>query len=310
MGEMENHDHLPESRERVAEDLLPRDPVCHMWVANPRRSLIRSYAGVTYRFCSTGCRERFEREPERYLAAPAGGGPRCIACGNEVGVGIVHHGGPLYCCERCAFRHQYLGGALGELEGPYLATVEAFVAALDAREHEVGDHSVRVAQFAVVLARQMHITGRPLVAIYCGALLHDLGKIGIPDAILHKQGELSPEEWQTMERHPEIGRAILAHIGELAGAVDIVYGHHEHYDGTGYPQGLRGTAIPLGARIFAVCDTLDALTVDRPYRVAMPFDEAQATIVDQACRLFDPVAVAAFVGAEEDLQALVNRIVI
>lgn len=288
---------------------VARDPVCGMRVHHRHWGLDMEYGGTRHAFCSTGCKERFAADPERYLAAASSSGVACIACGNEVAEPLSHHGRGPYCCERCAFRDRYLGNVLSEAEGVYLATVEAFVAALDAREHEVGDHSYRVAQFAMVVGRQMHIAGRPRVALYCGALLHDLGKIGIPDAILLKHDKLSPEEWAIMQRHPEIGRDILGPIGELAGAVDIVYGHHEHYDGTGYPQGLRATAIPLGARIFAVCDSLDALTVTRPYRAAVPFDDAQDYIVDQACHLFDPVVVAAFIGAAEDLQGLVNRIV-
>ncbi len=289
---------------------MTTDPVCHMEVDEERHALSANFRGTTYYFCSTGCRELFQGAPGRYLAPEVTETVACIACGNRVAEGIHHHGRGPYCCERCAFRDRYLGDALRRIEGSYLATVEAFVAALDAREHEVGDHSYRVAQFSVVLAHQMHISGRPLVSIYCGALLHDLGKIGIPDAILLKEGKLTPEEWEVMRRHPEIGRHVLHNIHELAGAVDIVYGHHEHYDGSGYPQGLRGTAIPLGARIFAVCDALDALTVDRPYRKALPFDEAQAIIAEGVCRLYDPVVVAAFIGADEPFRELVNRLVI
>jgi len=110
-----------------------------------------------------------------------------------------------------------------------------------------------------------------------------------------------------MRGHPEIGHHVLHNIHELAGAVDIVYGHHEHYDASGYPQ---GRAIPLGARIFAVCDALDALTVDRPYRKALSFDEAQTIIAEGACRLYDPVVVAAFIGADDHFRELVDRLVI
>jgi len=289
---------------------MQTDPVCHMQVDEERHALSVDFYGTTYYFCSTGCRELFLGAPERYLNPEATNTVACIACTNRVAEGLYRDGRGPYCCERCAFRDRYLGDALKEIEGPYLATVEAFVAALDAREHEVGDHSYRVAQFSVVLAHQMHITGRPLVSIYCGALLHDLGKIGIPDAILLKQDKLTPEEWEIMRGHPEIGRHVLHNVHELAGAVDIVYGHHEHYDGSGYPQGLKGREIPLGARIFAVCDALDALTVDRPYRKALSFDEAQAIIAEGVCRLYDPVVVAAFIGADDHFRELVDRLVI
>ena len=127
-----------------------------------------------------------------------------------------------------------------------------------------------------------------------GALLHDVGKIGIPDAILHKPGELNREEWIEMRRHPEIGSRILQGIKFLDGARPIVLCHQERYDGNGYPAGLKGNAIPLGARIFAVVDALDAMTSDRPYRKALPYESARAEIFKYRGTQFDPDVVAAF----------------
>ena len=126
-------------------------------------------------------------------------------------------------------------------------------------------------------------------------LLHDIGKIGIPDAILLKPGPLTPAEWKIMRRHPEIGRQLVEKIPFLSGAVPIVYHHHERWDGTGYPLGLRGEAIPLGARIFAVADAFDAMTFDRPYSRAISFEAARAEIERCAGTHFDPAVVATFV---------------
>jgi HD-GYP domain-containing protein (c-di-GMP phosphodiesterase class II) len=125
-------------------------------------------------------------------------------------------------------------------------------------------------------------------------LLHDIGKIGIPDAILLKPGKLTPEEWQIMRRHPEIGKKLIENIPFLKGAVPIVYHHHERWEGSGYPLGLRGEEIPVGARIFAVVDAFDAMTFDRPYSTAVSFEAAKAEIVRCAGSHFDPAVVRSF----------------
>ncbi len=234
----------------------------------------------------------------------------CPACGARIpGPGYTQHG-VTYCCEKCYFRDRFLGDAVRHIEGAYLATIEALVEAIDAREHEVGSHSFRVTQFAMVLARRMRISGRSLVTIYCGSLLHDIGKIGIPDAILHKPAALSREEEAVMHTHPEIGYRIIGHIGYLAGAAEIIRTHHEHFDGSGYPRGLRAAQIPLGARIFAACDTLDALTVDRPYRTAEPFRAALAYVQSAAGTLFDPEVAAEMAAAQEEMSPYVGRIML
>lgn len=214
-----------------------------------------------------------------------------------------------YDCETCYFRDTYLEGIVDQIETSYLATIEAFVSAIDAKEHEVGNHSLRVTEFSVITGCAYGIRGRDLVDLYCGALLHDIGKIGIPDVILHKTGPLTADEQKIMHGHPEIGFRIIGHIGYLSKAAEIIRAHHEHFDGTGYPFGLKGTDIPLGARVFAIADTLDALTVERPYRKAVSFEEAQRLIVSNAGKLFDPAIVDVFVKVSDELKEFTGEII-
>ncbi|MEO7650510.1 MAG: HD domain-containing phosphohydrolase [Bryobacteraceae bacterium] len=173
-------------------------------------------------------------------------------------------------------------------------TLEALVAALDAREHETQAHSKRVSEYTLFLAREMSVDAALLDVIRRGAMLHDIGKIGISDTILLKPGKLNDEEWIQMQKHPEIGHGILDGIEALQPASQIVLAHHEKYDGTGYPHKLRGSDIPLGARIFPVTDTLDVMTSDRPYRKAMTYEQAQAEISLYAGTQFDPDVVKYF----------------
>jgi putative two-component system response regulator len=133
-----------------------------------------------------------------------------------------------------------------------------------------------------------------------GALLHDVGKIGVRDFVLHKPGRLTDEEWQEMRRHPVIGFEMLKDIAFLSGAAAIVRSHHEHFNGGGYPEGLSGQQIPLGARVFAVVDALDAMTSDRPYRKAMPWEEAKEEILRHSGSQFDPAVVEAFLVTFDD----------
>ena len=181
------------------------------------------------------------------------------------------------------------------LQETYAGTLEALVSALDARDQETHGHSSRVAQFTAMLAAHMGVPrGSPeWYDIERGALLHDVGKIGVPDAILRKPGKLTDEEWVAMRRHPDIGWEMLKDIPFLAGAAEIVGSHHERWDGKGYPQGLKGEEIPLGSRIFAVADTFDAMTTDRPYRRARPYPECLAEITRCSGTQFDPAVVAA-----------------
>ena len=188
----------------------------------------------------------------------------------------------------------------------YLAVVEALAAALDAREHETGLHSKRVACHTLVLARRFTADEALLQQVYWGALLHDLGKIGIPDAVLLKQGSLTQDEWQIMRTHPETGYHILSGVPFMKTAAEIVLSHEEKFDGTGYPKGLRGEEILLWSRLFAVIDTLDAITSDRPYRKGLPFEAVQEEIQRMAGTQFDPVAVDAFMAEEKVLRRMVN----
>jgi HD-GYP domain-containing protein (c-di-GMP phosphodiesterase class II)/YHS domain-containing protein len=290
--------------------MTTRDPVCNLELADDAKESLR-FGGRNYSFCSAACRQRFEKNSALFSAPggldPNGTGEICRACGNRTSDPIYTEGKGPYCCERCSFRDLFLGGVLDKVENNYLTTMEAFAAAIDAREHETGDHSYRVTQYAAILGRQVGLGDRELVDLYCGALLHDLGKIGIPDAILLKEGPLTREERLTMNTHPEIGYGIINRISYLARAAEIIRSHHEHFDGSGYPRQLKGEAIPFGARIFSICDNLDALTVQRPYHQAQSFAEVAAYIENEQGRLFDPEVVRHFTAARSQLQDYVDR---
>ena len=156
--------------------------------------------------------------------------------------------------------------ALGDVAQAYASTLSALVAALDAREQETSDHSQRVVRFALAIASKLGLKSPDIDDVGRGALLHDIGKIGVSDAILLKPGPLTPSEWIQMRKHPEIGATIISDIPFLSAASEIVLAHQERWDGNGYPRRLKGEEVPLGARIFAVADTLDAIVSDRPYR--------------------------------------------
>ena len=181
-----------------------------------------------------------------------------------------------------------------ELIRAYDATIEGWGRALDLRDEETEGHSQRVTELTVQLAREMDMSEEALVHARRGALLHDVGKIGIPDSILRKPGKLTDEERRTIERHPQLAYEMLLPISYLLPALDIPYCHHEKWDGTGYPRGLKGEQIPLAARIFAVADVYDALTSDRPYRKAWPKEKALAYIHEQSGKHFDPRVVETF----------------
>ncbi len=186
-----------------------------------------------------------------------------------------------------------------ELENSYESTLQALVTALDFRDNETQGHSFRVVQYAVIVAEKMGICGEELDWIRRGAILHDVGKIGITDSILRKPGKLDPDEWEEMKKHPEMGFRMLEHIKFLEPALDIVLSHQERYDGSGYPRGLAGEQIPIGARIFSVVDTFDAMTSDRPYRAARPIAEACQELREWSGRQFDPEVVDAFLSIDE-----------
>ena len=196
-----------------------------------------------------------------------------------------------------------------KLSKSYQATLEALAGALETRDRETRGHCMRVAAYTAFVAGKMGITGQALADIRIGALLHDIGKIGIPDAILLKPGRLTSREREIMKEHPTIGARLLAGIQFLEGAVPVVLSHQECFDGSGYPDGLRGDRIPLGARIFSVVDTYDAMTSDRPYRRAVSYAEALREIRQHAGTQFDPRVVKEFESiAREDWERIRKRI--
>jgi response regulator RpfG family c-di-GMP phosphodiesterase len=194
---------------------------------------------------------------------------------------------------------QDLERTLQHLESTYRDTLKALGAALDTRDIETHAHSERVAQYALTLGRVIKMTVPELTTLERGVYLHDIGKIGIPDRVLLKDGTLREEEWEVMKRHPQLGYRLASRVEFLKDAAKIILAHHERYDGTGYPYGLRGDTIPLGARVFAVVDTLDAITSDRPYRSARPLDAARTEISSHRGTQFDPVVVEAFMSIPE-----------
>jgi response regulator RpfG family c-di-GMP phosphodiesterase len=197
--------------------------------------------------------------------------------------------------------------ATRDLHAAYRATLEALGSALDSRDVGTEAHSRRVHGYALATAREYGVPEADIPDLEHGVLLHDIGKIGIPDAILLKAGPLTPEQWQTMRRHPEIGKRLIEGVPFLRGAIPIVYCHHEKWDGSGYPRGLGGEQIPLGARIFSVVDAFDAMTFDRPYSTAIPFDAAHTEIKRCAGTHFDPAVVEAFLRVPESLLEEIRR---
>ena len=176
----------------------------------------------------------------------------------------------------------------------YDATIEGWSRALDLRDRETEGHTVRVTEVTLRLARTLGVPDDELVTIRRGALLHDIGKVGIPDSILHKPGPLDEDEWRVMRLHPQMARDLLSPVMFLREALAIPYCHHEQWDGSGYPQRLKGISIPLPARIFAVVDVWDALRSDRPYRKAWPEEQVLAHIRTLAGKHFDPQIAEAF----------------
>jgi putative two-component system response regulator len=193
-----------------------------------------------------------------------------------------------------ARRTSELDGALRSLEGVYRMTLKALVTALETRDSETHGHSERVVNFSLRLGREMGLCEEELTSLEFGSLLHDVGKIGVPDAILRKPAPLTEPEWYEMRKHPLHGEQILGGIDFLGGASRVVAQHHERWDGTGYPVGLRGEEIDLNARIFAVADAFDAITSDRVYRVGKSYEAAARELEEWAGRQFDPSIVKAF----------------
>jgi putative nucleotidyltransferase with HDIG domain len=186
-----------------------------------------------------------------------------------------------------------------ERERAYQATLEGWVRALDLRDKETEGHTQRVTVLTQRLARLIGVDEKVLVHIKRGALLHDIGKMGIPDGILLKPGGLTAEERKLMQKHPVYAYEMLSPIDFLVPAIDIPYCHHEKWDGTGYPRGLKGEEIPFAARIFPVVDVWDALTSKRPYREPLPYEEARQWIRDGSGKHFDPQVVEAFMELKD-----------
>jgi putative nucleotidyltransferase with HDIG domain len=180
----------------------------------------------------------------------------------------------------------------------YQTLLHILCSALDLRDRVTQGHSRRVADLSLAVASQLGVDGEELLDIERGAILHDIGKIALPDDILSKPGPLTVVEWEKMKRHPEVGYDMVRNVPFLRGAAQIVNCHHERYDGSGYPRGLKGEEIPLGARIFSVVDAYDAITSHRPYRAARSHEEALAEIQRHTGTQFDPKVVEAFLRAE------------
>ena len=206
-----------------------------------------------------------------------------------------------------AERTRQLQTALLRVELTYDETLEALAAALDVRDNETAGHSRRVTAYCVEIAKAMSCDAEQIEVIVRGALLHDIGKIGIPDAIMLKPGRLTQTERSVMATHVRIGYEILNRTSFLTGVSEIVLTHHEQFDGRGYPRGLKGAEIPLGARIFAVADTLDAITSDRPYRRAQSFQAARAEIMRVSGSQLDPEVVSAYLSIGEATWAAIRR---
>jgi len=191
-----------------------------------------------------------------------------------------------------------------ELQDTFLSTIEALATALELRGADIEGHAQRVSVYTVTAARRMGVEESELEQLRWGAILHDVGMICVPDSILLKNGQLQPEEWALVRRHPEHGARLLGSIPGLGAALSIIRFHHERFDGAGYPLGLWGTAIPLGARIFAVADALDAITTDRPYRPTRTWEQARVEILQGRGSHFDSTVVDAFLEIFDDLRGL------
>ncbi len=200
--------------------------------------------------------------------------------------------GELYTAERQ--RSRELESAISGIQAMYGQTMKAFAQVVEAKDACTRGHLDRTQRYGMAIARRVapELAARPEVAY--GFFLHDIGKVGVPEQVLRKTGPLDAREWDVMRSHPTIGAQIIEPIRFLGQAVEIVRSHHEWFDGSGYPSGLAGEQIPLAARIFAIADSFDAMTSDRPYRPALPMEVAVGEVRDGAGTQFDPNAVAAF----------------
>jgi putative nucleotidyltransferase with HDIG domain len=204
-------------------------------------------------------------------------------------------------------RTAQLQAALRQVEGSYEDTLQALGAAIDLRDRETAGHSQRVCRYSLEIARAMSWSDKELGSLARGAYLHDIGKLGVPDGILLKPGPLTADERTLMQQHVQIGFELVKGIPFLVDAAGIILAHHERHDGSGYPRGLKAQEIPPGARIFAVADSFDAITSDRPYRRASPFEAGRETIRREADRLFDPEIVSVFLSIPAETWPTIAR---
>ena len=178
--------------------------------------------------------------------------------------------------------------------------IKSVIQKLGFKRYETYEHSARVASYCGLFGRACHLPEAELRHLELGALLHDIGKIGVPRNVLLKPGRLTPEEWKMIQTHTSIGHSLLAGFPELQEEAKVVYSHHERYDGTGYPLGLQGEQIPLGARVFSIVDTFDAITCDRPYRPSRPMETARREIRKMSGSQFDPALVEIFLSLPKE----------
>ncbi len=209
--------------------------------------------------------------------------------------------------EELSHTMEQLRHTMADLERSYDITLEALGDALDLKDAETEGHSKRVTAYTIAIAREMRLPADAIRVIARGAFLHDIGKMAIPDEVLRKPGPLTPEQVHLMRKHCEYGYQIVRKIPFLADAAEIVYAHQEFFDGKGYPRGLKGEEIPLGARIFAIADTLDAITSDRPYRKSQSLQAAKAEIERWSGRQFDPELVKVFLGMRDTVWEQLRR---
>jgi response regulator RpfG family c-di-GMP phosphodiesterase len=200
-------------------------------------------------------------------------------------------------------RTKQLSDANEDLRSLFTGSIKALAQALEAKDEYTQGHSARVAEESVAIARYLSLSDKEIQQMWLAGYLHDIGKIGIKETVLNKPGRLDDEEWSLIQQHPVVAGRILGPIPELSDIIDIIVHHHEHYDGSGYPDGIEGGSIPLGARILTVADAFDALTSRRPYRDALGLNEAYRILEEAAGTQFDPVIMRAFLDLKRGVKA-------
>ncbi|HUY08823.1 MAG TPA: HD-GYP domain-containing protein [Candidatus Dormibacteraeota bacterium] len=195
-----------------------------------------------------------------------------------------------------------------EAQSGFNATLVSLSKAIDLRDSDTEGHCRRVVDYSLMMGRYLRFSDEDLLRLCHGALLHDIGKIGVPDAILHKPGPLTDEEWRVMRTHPQLGALMVADVRQLEKAREVILAHHERFDGKGYPNGLVAAEVPLAARVFTIADAFDAMISDRPYRAAMSLEDARAEVVRCSGTQFDPTAVEAFNSITDwELEAVAQK---